>query len=197
MANLDDPIICGLLEKIINLVGLFQAQAQEIPGKVMNPLCEEMASALDEMNREDALFRALNVPSDAVRLAVVDTLFVVPVVQFDPEEINKIVSAMASCKTLGAGETELVLAKLLHICTLFVLKDSEIESVATFQKTYGSRVVDSALDILRRNLEVELDAYEDKDDDDQKYALSLAAVNFIKSSTLAPIMQGYLSGRNK
>lgn len=104
---------------------------------------------------------------------------------------------MQSCKTLGAGRTELVLARLFHICTLFVQKSTESQSVAAFQKQYGARVVDSALDILRRNLENELDAELDYDDDMQKFALSLAAVNFIKSATHAPIMQSYLAGRNK
>ena len=79
MSNLDDPIVCELLEKIIRLIGLFQAEAKPKSGKIPNPLFIEMAEALDNLPREDSLFRSLNVPNDDVRLAVVDALFVVPV----------------------------------------------------------------------------------------------------------------------
>jgi len=40
--------------------------------------------------REDALFNCLKIPSDLVRLAVVKTLFFVPVSQLDSSEIREI-----------------------------------------------------------------------------------------------------------
>ena len=49
-----------------------------------------------------------------------------------------------------------------------------------------------ALEILNRNLQ-RIVSYEE---DREKYALSLSILNFIKSSSLAPLMQKYMIGRD-
>ena len=54
-----------------------------------------ISQSLNNNNRETALFNCLNVPDDGVRLAVVKCLFVVPIDQFDSEEINQICMIMS------------------------------------------------------------------------------------------------------
>lgn len=74
---------------------------------------------MNDNGREEALFNILEVknPGDTVRLAVVSALYVVPVGDFEPENINEITKVLSSCKNIGAGQTELVLANIFWICT--------------------------------------------------------------------------------
>ena len=53
--------------------------------------------------------------------------------------------------------------------------------------------MNEALTILNRNLQRSVHA----DDDWDKYALSVSILNFIKSSTLAPLMQRYMVGKDE
>jgi len=59
-----------------------------------------------------------------VRLAVVRCLYVVPLDEFDADEIEKITSIMTTCNNICAGETELILSTIYWICTKFVTPDS-------------------------------------------------------------------------
>jgi hypothetical protein len=76
-----------------------------------------VSQALNDAGRESALFNCLEVPSDEVRLAVVECLYSVPLADFDQEETSTILRLLSSCKNIGAGRTELVLAKLLFLLT--------------------------------------------------------------------------------
>ena len=86
-----------------------------------------------------------------------------------------------------AGQTEMVLATIVQVCTRFVQCDIDlVDSVRTFQRTFGERVTSLALDIILRNEERHPEG--DDENDLQKYALSLSIVNFLKSASLAETM---------
>ena len=53
-----------------------------------NDLFDEISYNLNNNNREQALFNCLIIPDDGVRLAVVECLFVVPLDEFEQDEIN-------------------------------------------------------------------------------------------------------------
>ena len=82
---------------------------------------EEISEALNNNNREEALFNCLIVPDDDVRLAVVQCLSVVALEEFDLEEIGHITKILSQCQNIGAGRTELVLSVIYQICTKFVI----------------------------------------------------------------------------
>lgn len=107
LSNLDDPIVNELFVSIINLMKYFCLEAN-INKK--NNLFDEISDSLNTSNREDALFNCLIIPDDDVRLAVVQCLFVVPLDEFDLEEIGQITKIMSACTNIGAGRTELVLS---------------------------------------------------------------------------------------
>jgi len=86
-----------------------------------NTLFDDISQSLNDNHREDALFRCLEIPDDEVRLAVVQCLFVVPLDEFDSEEIARITKIMSSCSNIGAGKTELVLSTIYWICTKLVM----------------------------------------------------------------------------
>jgi len=75
-----------------------------------NELFDEISYNLNNNNREQALFNCLIIPDDDVRLAVVECLFVVPLDEFEQDEINSITKVLSLCTNIGAGRTELVLS---------------------------------------------------------------------------------------
>lgn len=125
LSHLNDPIVIELLIRIINLIEYFCLQAAE---NQVNTLFNAIAQSLNNNNRETALFNCLAIPDDDVRLAVVKCLYVVPVDQFDSDEISQICKIIVSCVNIGAGKTELVLSTIYWILTKFVIGDPNEDS---------------------------------------------------------------------
>ena len=188
MSHLNDPIVIELFIRIINLIEFFCREAVE---NTQNKLFEQIAENLNTNNRETALFNCLMVPDDGVRLAVVRCLFVVPEDQFDSEELYQICKIMGSCVNIGAGQTELVLSTIYWILTKLVLgdpKESSDNVYKTIQRKFGDQSINEALNILSKNLI----RITDEDEDEEKYALSMSIINFLKASSKAPLMLKYM-----
>lgn len=117
LEHMDNKIVQSLFNSIINLIKLFTDLASE---GLDNDLFLQMSERLNELGREDCLFNALIVPDDYVKLSVVSALYVVPLDAYQSDEINRIIEALTSCKNIGAGETERILALIFHNCTRFV-----------------------------------------------------------------------------
>lgn len=148
-----------------------------------NHLFDEISQSLNQNHREEALFNCLAIPDDNVRLAVVRCLYVVPLNEFDTEEIERITSLVMACNNICAGETELILSTIYWICTKFVTPSTD-ESASTSSTTifinkFGEQTINEALNILTKNL----GRVAEEQDDEQKYALSLSIMNFLKTAT--------------
>ena len=99
-----------------------------------NKLFANVARALDRGGREEALLKALFMPDDRIRLAVVNALYVVPLHEFSSEEIGELCSTMQAQRSIVAGQTEMVLATIMQVFTRFVQCDVELEEkVGVFQ----------------------------------------------------------------
>lgn len=193
MGEHENEMVSALYVSIIHLIeyicqqSVINSNTKLKQGKPPNKLFGKISSFLNEHRREDSLFNCLKVPDDNVQLAVVQCLFVVSLDDFDMEEIGKITKVMSDCTNIGAGQTELVLSTIYWICTKFALKDAnQVESSHVFQANFGEKVINEALHILQKNL---VRPAETEDDDKEKYFLSVSILNFIKASTLAPMMQ--------
>lgn len=157
LAKLDDPIASKLFVAIINLIRHFCQEAvyQESPEKQksipsefkrdgkfkINKCFERISRALNEDRREEALFNCLVIPDDCVRLAVVRCLHVVPLEEFDADEIQSIIRVLSGCTNIAAGDTELVLSTIFWICCNFVdINLDEEDSLKTkniFETKFG------------------------------------------------------------
>ena len=85
-------------------------------------------------------------PDDNVRLAVVKCLYVVPLDQFDEDEIEQIVKTISQCGDISEGQTELVLATVYWICCKLVEKQSQQkESSLIFIERYCQQTINDAL----------------------------------------------------
>lgn len=92
-----------------------------------------MSEKLNEIQRENGLFNCLKVPDDKVRLAVVSCLFVIPLDEYEQEEIDSLTKTVTNCKNIAAGETELVLSTIYWVFARFALGNGEeIESCELF-----------------------------------------------------------------
>lgn len=137
----------------------------ERPGADQNHLFDEISQSLNQNKREDALFNCLAIPDDSVRLAVVRCLYVVPLDEFDSEEIERITSIVTTCNNICAGETELILSTIYWICTKFVTPssdDSASNSSTIFINKFGEQTINEALNILAKNLERVAEKKDDK-----------------------------------
>lgn len=204
MERLDDEIVIELLIRIINLMEYFCRVSQKL--KSVNPLFDDVSDSLNDLEREAALFNCLAVPDDGVRLSVVKCLFVVPINDYETPEIEQVLSIMAKCQDISAGQTELVLSTIYWILTKFVLpKDEDEEDEAdssdggediteVFKKQFGQKVIDDAIELLNRNLKR---INETEEEDEEKYCLSISVLNFIKTCSNVPIMKPYFTGKNQ
>jgi len=149
MRHLDDPLVNELFISIIRLIRFFCLEAES---NEQNKLFEAISSSLNDNNREAALFNCLNIPDDGVKLAVVECLFVVPLEEYDFQEVEHITKVMAGCNNIGAGKTELVLSTIFWICSKFVQSNpDETLSSKVFQTKFGEQVILESLSILERN----------------------------------------------
>ena len=55
--------------------------------KIMK-MCDNVSARLNDNDREEALFKVLEIPDDDVRLAVVNCLYYVPIDELDSAEID-------------------------------------------------------------------------------------------------------------
>jgi hypothetical protein len=68
LEHLDDPLVNELFISIIKLMEFICRKAQDESLKAKNDLFDSMSESLNEGRREDALFNALKIPNDEVRL---------------------------------------------------------------------------------------------------------------------------------
>ena len=92
LLNLDDSIVNALFISIIKLMKYFCLEAN-INQK--NDLFDEISDSLNKNRREESLFKCITIPDDDVRLAVVQCLFVVPLDEFEQDEINQITKVLS------------------------------------------------------------------------------------------------------
>ena len=164
LKHLDDPIANDLFISIIELMEYFCLESERTDDQ--NHLFDEISQSLNQNHREEALFNCLAIPDDSVRLAVVRCLYVVPLDEFDSEEIERITSIVTTCNNIAAGETELILSTIYWICTKFVTPSSDdsasTSSTTIFINKFGEQTVNEALDILAKNLERVAEQKDDK-----------------------------------
>jgi len=150
LQHLDDLVVHELFIAIVNLMNFFCEEAETDDHHAGASIFEQVSQSLNDAGRETALFNCLEVPNDDVRLAVVECLNNVPLSELDNEEISTFIRLLSSCKNIGAGKTELVLAKIFWILTK-VTKDQEEDNAKNFRIKFGERAVKEGLDILIRN----------------------------------------------
>ncbi len=155
---------------------------------------ELVSRALNESSRETALFNCIEVPNDDLKLAVVECLYNVSLSEFDSEELTQIVKVLSSCKNIGAGKTELVLAKLFWILTKLT-KEEEEDSGKTFRLKFGEKAIKEACDILERNLKRQIE-HGEEDEELEKLSLSLSCLHFLKFSSENSDTKKYLLNKH-
>jgi hypothetical protein len=115
---------------IIRLIEYFCSEAEANSG---NDLFDTTSASLNENRREAALFNCLTIPDDNVRLVVTKCLLVVPLDEYDMEEIRIIVNVIFGCNNIGAGKTEVVISVIFWILTKMVQANpNEVESSRIF-----------------------------------------------------------------
>lgn len=116
---MDDELVCTLFESIINLLQHFSLHG--FLGT--NERFDEISERLNELGRDGALFNAMKIQNDAVKLAVVDCIYVVPMDEFEEDEISGIVGLLETYDDIDEGDAESVLATIFHTLTKFVLDE--------------------------------------------------------------------------
>jgi len=135
-------------------------------------------SRLDEAHREDALLKALDVPNDNVRLAVVHCLYYVPIDELQAPEIDNLVKLLQP-QNVGAGKTELVLSVIFNILSNLISDPSKkaLATTTLFKTKFSYTAITNAIAIMLKNQERRVD---DEEEEEEKYTLALSVVNFLK-----------------
>ena len=118
LQKLNDDLVYEVFTKIIELLAHFS-----LHGSLdTTPTFDECSRELYELKRNDALFRAMEINDDEVRLAVVSCLYVVPMEELKRSDIGKIVNLLKKATSVDEGKTELVLATLFQILSNFIFE---------------------------------------------------------------------------
>lgn len=192
LSHCDDPLIHELFIAIIRLFNLFCEYSETVSNPTSKRLFEDVSLSLNDSGRETGLFNCLEVPNDEVKLAVVDCLNNVPLSEFDNEEISQIIKQLSQCKNIGAGKTEVVISKIMWILTKLA-KDREEEAGKSFRLKFGERAVNEVIEIMLRN---QARRVEDTEEGQEKMALSLSCLQFLKYSSANNEMRKYLMNRH-
>lgn len=89
-----------MLRSVVDLISLYNEEAgKSEKGKVI-------AGVLNQKEREKYLFATLAVPSDLVRLSVVQCLSTVPIDELDAGEVSQLVSLLSNVSNVSVGRTE-------------------------------------------------------------------------------------------
>lgn len=114
-----NPKVHELFVNIVKLIAYFSENSISDVSSISG-ICLEIATNLNSNNREQALFMALAVPNDDVRLAIVQCLLTIKISEIDTKELAKLVALLSSYNNLGAGKTELVISNIMMIMTKIV-----------------------------------------------------------------------------
>jgi hypothetical protein len=88
---------------------------------------------MNNIERETVLFNCLLIPDDNVKLAVVQCIFVVPLDEFETDEISQFAKIVSNTHNVGKGKTELVIAFIFWIFCRLVIGDVDtVESCKIF-----------------------------------------------------------------
>ena len=191
---LNDPIIHQLFIQIIKLIEFFcrelallvKLEKEATNGRIdenqrrLKQSYQQVCSRLNEADREQALFKCLEIPNDDVRLAVVHCLYYVPIEEIDAEEIDQLLKLM-SPQNIGAGKTELVLAVIFNILSNLLSDNSNniktSETTTLFKTKFSFTAISLAIAIMTKNQEREVDCAEEEF---EKSTLALSILNFLK-----------------
>lgn len=187
MASLNNTVIHKLFIAIIKVIKYFSGKAQLGSSDVINK-CKEVSQALNESQREECLFNALEIPSDNVKLEVVKCLDKVPLKEIDIDEIAHIVRVLSSYKNLGVGKTEEVLAQI------FLLLTKMCKKVSKFRLKFGEMVMSECLNILRRNQQRDLG--NEEGENQEKMYLTMSCVLFLKECSTHDNLKNHLGSIN-
>jgi len=103
-----------------------------------------------------------------------------------------LIRLLGSYKNIGAGKTEYVLAKIFWIL-IKLTRDKESESGKNFRMKFGERAITEALDILIRN---QMRLVDDIEEEQEKLALSISCVHFLKYTSINPDLKKYMLNRH-
>jgi uncharacterized protein Smg (DUF494 family) len=104
----------------VSIVKIIRYFCFEAESNKLNSLFDATSASLNDNRREAALFNCLSIPDDNVRLAVVECLLMVPLDEFDLDEIKVITKVVSGCNNIGAGRTEVVVSVIYWILTKMV-----------------------------------------------------------------------------
>tara|TARA_B110000208_G_scaffold140341_1_gene169349 strand:- start:28 stop:6510 length:6483 start_codon:yes stop_codon:yes gene_type:complete len=161
-----------------------------------NVVAGVISSAMNHQKREALLFDCMTVPHDQVKIAAVDCLLAVPTIEYDVGEVALLVQLLATFVSgVGVGETELVVAGLLQLMTRLMLADTDTSrALRENEDAMTSSAVETAFKILRSN--IDRDTSDDDEEDQQKFILTQATNDFLRTISLPALRDATLKGIN-
>ena len=171
---------------IVKIISFFSSESR----KTLSPsaaVVEKVNESLDASNREDILFDILSMNSLDVKLSVVDCINNVPLEQISDDEMQRIVTIMATFKS-RSGQGIIVLAKLFWYSSKLI-KDQNIKGGKYFRKHFGKRLVKLAIGTL---LDVTLLTPEKKERE-YKECLVLSCIHFLQCASMTPELEAHIS----
>eukprot|EP01022_Parablepharisma_sp_SALTPOND_P020582 TRINITY_DN378_c0_g1_i1.p2 TRINITY_DN378_c0_g1~~TRINITY_DN378_c0_g1_i1.p2 ORF type:complete len:1093 (-),score=111.04 TRINITY_DN378_c0_g1_i1:15898-19176(-) len=187
LAEVKQQFIFDAFSSIVNLISYFSAMnhKKKLPSyKVILEVNEK----LDQMQREDALFRVLRANNDEVKLAVMECLNNVPLEQFSSPEIAKMVSLLTAFKNPTTGIIEIVLGKIFWLLSKIVSDESD-KVGKMFRKTQARTAVKECIGILEKNQDRLVRGKEQ----DEKVFMAVSAVYFLQSCSKFPELSQLIS----
>jgi hypothetical protein len=182
LAMIENKHIHEMIKTAINLIYYFSSLGHAVSPDQARYV-ERLLVELDEHSREKHLFNCLSVKDDTVRLAAIRCLNATPLEHFDMDEVQKLLTIMASSVDIAAGETEMILSSGFDLLSRLVLFKGSV-AIRNFRLEggLGEMAIRIAWDILLRNSSRRTS--DNPKDDIERFNLSQSIVRFFHACSV-------------
>jgi len=103
LEQMHNPVVHRLFIAIIKLITFVSKYANK-KHRHISKICREYSSLLNEHAREIILFKCLKIPTDEVKIVVMECLVQINIMEIDPDELAQFVRLLTAYNNIGAGK---------------------------------------------------------------------------------------------
>lgn len=153
------------------------------------PYCVVVNTHLGTKRREKALFKVLLVPNNAVKFAAISCLALVPIENFDADDVVTLLALLKTFRAFASGDAAGIVVALLNVLQRFV-DDVTGEAGQLVRRVHPQETFDSVYELLLRAAKLWPKSV---DGADMKNRICVACVGFLRGASryvdLRPFMR--------
>jgi len=175
-AALHNPLVFTAMKAIVNLIAYFTAEGKN------DDQCARVASVMNDLNREQLLFKLLEVPDNGVKDAVMNCIGLVEIEQLSADEVGCLVRILGNVKHIST-ETPLLVQVIQQLSRFADDPTAQGAGGAgqALHTQHGERAIRTVSRYLSMNLKVR--TYGNAEAEENKVRLTKECVGFLQRTS--------------